>query len=103
MRTANLEPQLNKLRSWPGLRMSGRVHQIVGLLIESTGPSVHLGELCYVYARSGRSVPCEVVGFRGRRVLLMALGEMNEIAPGAEVYPSGKVHQVPVAMSRVGR
>lgn len=101
--TSQLQTQINRVKAWPGLPVSGRVHQVVGLLIESTGPAVHLGEICWVYTKGGERIPCEVVGFRGKRVLLMALGEMSEVAPGSEVYPSGEVHQIPVCMGLVGR
>jgi flagellum-specific ATP synthase len=76
---------------------------VIGLLIESVGPSVHLGELCYIYARSGIRIPCEVVGFKEDKVLLMALGDMEQIAPGSEVFPTGESQMVPVSHALKGR
>ncbi len=85
------------------LRASGRVTQVIGLLIESNGPVAHLGEVCHIYTRNGVTIPCEVVGFKEGRVLLMSLGEMTHIAPGSEVYPTGEIHLVPVCKQMVGR
>ena len=99
----NLEQEIGHLKSWSGLQISGKVTQIIGLLIESVGPAVSIGELCHIYDKHGSYVPCEVVGFKENRVLLMSLGEMTQIAPGAEVWPCGVVHQVPVSPTMCGR
>jgi flagellum-specific ATP synthase len=64
----------------------GTVTGVAGLIIESDGPNVGLGELCLI--RSGRdefSVRAEVVGFREHRVLLMPLGETAGLHVGCEV------------------
>jgi flagellum-specific ATP synthase len=98
-----LQKEIETVRNWPATRISGRVTQVIGLLIESQGPVVHLGEMCSIYTRDGQAIPCEVVGFREERVLLMSLGEMTQIAPGSEVYPTGEVHLVPVGRALIGR
>lgn len=99
----NLQKEIKTIKTWTGLRASGRVTHIIGLLIESAGPVAHMGELCYVYNKKGDAVPCEVVGFKENKVLLMSLGEMTLIAPGAEVYPTGEVLMIPVSESMCGR
>src|ERR1700760_5058486 len=76
----------------------GRVRDLIGLIIEATGLQVEMGEICLVGdgrdaspSRPGREqVPTEVVGFRGGRTLLMPLGELTGIGPGAAVHPAGK-------------
>lgn len=98
-----LKKEIQLLKQWQGPQMSGRVTQAVGLLIESNGPQVALGEVCHVYGKDQKPIPCQVVGFKENRVLLMALGEMTSIAPGGEVYPTGEVLQVSVAESLCGR
>lgn len=98
-----LQSEIAYLHQWPGLQPSGRVTQVVGLLIESAGPSVHLGELCYVYNRKGNPVPCEVVGFKEDKVLLMCLGSLALIAPGAEVCSTGEVPMAAVSQALCGR
>jgi flagellum-specific ATP synthase len=99
----SLEKEAQLVKKWSHITPSGIVTQIIGLLIESTGPSVHLGELCYIYNKEAQAIPCEVVGFKDNKVLLMSLGEMTQIAPGSEVYPTGKIHTIPVDESMCGR
>jgi flagellum-specific ATP synthase len=101
--STSFNAEIAAVKAWQGPRLSGRVTHIVGLLIEANGPSVHLGEICYIYNKNGTSVPCEVVGFREQKVLLMSLGEMTQIAPGAEVFPTAEIHQVAVTNSLCGR
>ena len=55
------------------ISVQGLVKKIVGLMIESAGPRVSVGEYCHVLTRSGRSIPAEVVGFRGTTTMLDAL------------------------------
>ena len=99
----SLKNETKALKSWKGIKPSGRVTHIVGLLIESIGPAVHIGELCYIYNKQKEEIPCEVVGFKDNKVLLMSLGEMTHIAPGSEVFPSGDVHNIPVSNDLCGR
>lgn len=99
----NLDKEIKKVNRWSGLRVSGSVSQIIGLLIESIGPYAHLGELCYIYNKYGKAVPCEVVGFKDNKVLLMSLGDMTQIAPGSEVYPTGEIPMVGVSEALCGR
>ncbi len=83
---------------------SGKVVQVVGLIIESEGPDASVGELCHIFsAKSQKSIPCEVVGFREKRVLLMPLGETRDIHPGAKVVSTGQNLRVPVGPGLLGR
>ena len=99
----SLEKEIQAVKSWPGLTSSGVVTQIIGLLIQSNGPLVHLGELCQIINKQGEAIPCEVVGFKDNQVLLMSFGEMTHIAPGSEVYPMRKVPLVGVSHAMCGR
>ncbi len=100
----SLHDEIDRVSEWPGISISGRVTQVIGMLIESAGPpSACLGELCYVYHRDRRRIPCEVVGFKDNKVLMMSLGDMSHISPGAEVCPTGHIHQVDVSESMCGR
>lgn len=101
--TISFQKEIEAVKKWPGIYPSGIVTQIIGLLIESTGPIVHMGELCYIYNKEKEAIPCEVVGFKDNKVLLMCLGEMTHIAPGSEVYPSHKIHMIPVSEAMCGR
>jgi len=86
----------------PNARVLGRVVDVVGLVIESSGPSARIGDLCWVDCGDSR-VPCEVVGFRSGRTLLMPLGDLEGVAPGATVESSGACLRVPVGDNLLGR
>jgi flagellum-specific ATP synthase len=62
----------------------GRVSAVQGLLVEVGGIERELavGGRCNVEARDGRSLPCEVVGFRSGRALLMPLGSLEGVGLG---------------------
>lgn len=86
------------------MKLNGRITQIIGLVIESQGPHVNLGELCYIYPRNpGEPIPAEVVGFRENRVLLMPVGEIQGIGPGCEVVSAHRVLKVNVGRQLLGR
>jgi len=100
--SAVLEHLAAVVRDFDVLRPEGRVSKVVGLTIEAVGPSCRIGELCSVQA-GDLEVRCEVVGFRDDRVLLMPLGRMDGIAPGARVLAAGERLQVPVGPDLIGR
>lgn len=86
------------------IRRKGRVAEVVGLSIQSEGPQARLGELCQIVTRSGSyRLLAEVVGFKENRTLLMPLGEMEGLDPGAEVVATGRTLQVKVGKGLVGR
>ena len=95
---------LNAVKSAETVLLKGKITKIIGLVIESDGPSINLGELCYIYPRTeAPPLPAEVVGFRENRVLLMPLGEMQGIGPGSEVVSSRNLLRVKVGRSLLGR
>lgn len=80
----------------------GTVTDVIGLIIEGNGPSVAVGTTCEIRL-SDRSVPAQVVGFRKDKVLLMPLGDISGIAPGANIVSQGKGDIFPVSSSMLGR
>jgi flagellum-specific ATP synthase len=89
-------------------RRRGRVRDLIGLIIEATGLSVEMGEICMVGDGRGRPgdpdpISCEVVGFRDGRTLLMPLGELRGIGPGTLVRPTGSPFGVAVGDGLLGR
>ncbi len=65
-------------------KVSGKVTQIVGLVVEGYCPTATVGTLCrLVPLGGGEPVPAEVVGFRQSRALLMPLGELRGLGPGS--------------------
>jgi flagellum-specific ATP synthase len=81
----------------------GRVSQVVGLVIESNGPSARVGDVCYVGDEPTTAIACEVVGFKGDKLLLMPLGEMHGIKVGSLVRGTGDCFRVPVGDTLLGR
>ncbi len=86
------------------IRVNGRVSDVVGLVINSVGPNVSLGEICTVMDKAGNKVcKSEVVGFKEGRVLSIALGEVQNISPACEIIASGKSFSIPVGKELLGR
>jgi len=93
--TPSVAPLIDVLRSqvrhMPTVARVGTVTGVSGLIIESEGPNVGLGDLCLVRSpRSKFSVRSEVVGFREHRVLLMPLGDTSGLHEGCEVLATDR-------------
>ena len=56
----------NEIDRLPTYRVYGQVSSVLGMLIEVSGVEglISIGDRCSIKTRSGRSVTCEVVGFR---------------------------------------
>ena len=87
------------LEGFPPYRFFGRVTAIQGMLVEIGGADSHfsIGGRCIIHATGGRLIPCEVVGFRDGRSLVLPLGTLDGIGLGCRaeigtsqpaVYPS---------------
>lgn len=85
--------------------VNGKVVEVIGIVIESRGPDVQIGDLCEVRFRNRNTapLPCEVVGFRGEKVLLMPLGDLKKIGPGSDVFSTGRSLGVRVGPELLGR
>ena len=69
-----------KIREAETVEYSGKVVKVVGLTVESNGPTVNMGDVCRIYASEGEGyVEAEVVGFKDQRVQLMPFGDMTGI------------------------
>ena len=85
-------------------KLNGKVTDVIGLVIVSSGPNVCLGEVCTVVDRGGREVcKSEVVGFKQGKVLSIALGEVYDISPACEIIATGKSFTVSVGDELLGR
>jgi type III secretion system H+-transporting two-sector ATPase len=99
-----LEKHITSLDWISPVEVRGRVTALVGLLVRAAVPGVSVGELCVIRSpRKGRELQAEVVGFQGNDTILMPLGELQDIAMGAEVIPTGKSLRVPVGDMLLGR
>ena len=102
--TNRVEDLLRRVQTTQVVRNHGRVVQLIGLVIESEGPLVAVGEICHIEsARHDGFTLAEVVGFRNHHVLLMPLGELRGIHPGSEVIALGTPLLVPVGEALKGR
>jgi len=82
----------------------GKVSKVVGMIIESIGPAVSIGRLCNIEnIDNDKKVLAEVVGFRDNSILLMPLGPITGITPGAIVTSTSEQLRIPVGMSSIGR
>src|SRR5574344_2149626 len=86
------------------LKEIGKVTEVIGLIIEADGPESSIGDLCYIYSTL-ESVPvwAEVVGFRESKILLMPLGSMDGLQPGAIVVNTGGAMKIKVGERLLGR
>jgi len=74
-----------EIETVPGSRRFGRVARIEGLLVEVTGAAgaISLGGQVRLTGTGGVKIPCEVVGFREGRALVMPLGAVDGVSLGA--------------------
>ena len=76
-----LEQTLSEIGSYS---FFGRVTAVQGMLLEIGGidRQLSVGGRCIVHSTIGKQVPCEVVGFRNGRALVMPLGTIDGIGLG---------------------
>ena len=99
----SLAPYFDELERIPPFRWTGQVTEVVGLLIESRGPSAAIGDFCEVLTSSGRSIRTQVIGFRNGRVLSMPLEEIDGLQLGNEVTARSEDARVDVGPGLLGR
>lgn len=85
-------------------RNLGKVVKIVGLTIESVGPSAKLNDLCRIIIdpKEDISVMAEVVGFRDKRLLLMPYDSVEGLGVGCIVENTGHPLSVSVGEELLG-
>jgi FliI/YscN family ATPase len=85
------------------IRRTGRVTDVIGLVIEGNGPGLPVGGVCAIERRGGEPIAAEVVGFRKNRVLLMPLGDVAGIEPGNRIVVRRERALVRVGGGLLGR
>lgn len=85
-------------------RNLGKVVKIVGLTIESVGPSAKLNDLCRIIIdpKEDIFVMAEVVGFRDKRLLLMPYDSVEGLGVGCIVENTGHPLSVSVGEELLG-
>ncbi len=82
----------------------GKVKNIVGMMIEASGLSANVGDICMLSnGTDSKEVMAEVVGFKNSNTLLMAYGDIKGIGLGSLVRSTKRKLQVPVGDFLVGR
>ena len=99
----NLAKYRSCLDSTCSIRATGRVTNVVGLVVEARGPVSCLGTVCDIYTHNNQSIAAEVSGFKDNKVLLMPLEEIRGVGPGCRVVARQQNAVVPVGSGLLGR
>src|SRR5690242_20465959 len=100
--TALLDTALSRIPGVERLAVFGRVTRVIGQVVEASSLPVAVGEVCRL-TTSSRSVLAVVAGFHERGVMLLPVGEIEGIHPGAMVSPLGRPLYVSVGEGLIGR
>lgn len=98
----DINPYLHRIANTQTIQVSGKVTEIVGLLVEARGPVATLGEVLKI-SNGHDEVQAEVVGFKKGAVLMMPLDMVQGLAPGCRVMSTGEQAAVPVGKVLLGR
>jgi len=98
-----LNDLISALPGMETVQWSGRVCEIVGLLIASDGPATAVGDFCEIRSAGGRTVRAQVVGFRDGKVLMMPLEETGGLQLGDTVVARPEAARVEVGLQLLGR
>ena len=92
-----------RLAALSPVRVRGRVTDVIGLVVEGSGPGAPVGSLCRIGEEGEPGLLAEVVGFRAGRVLLMPLGDLAGMAPGRPIVLLDERPVVGVSDALLGR
>lgn len=98
-----LQPFIDSINSMEPIRVHGKITEVIGLLIESTGPVASIGDVCTIEHNRRVVGRAEVVGFKKDRTLLMPLGPLEGIHPGYTVVSTKRPLMVEVGSHMLGR
>ncbi len=101
--SGSLEAYFSRLAVRPAWRWCGRVVKADGQTVESEGPLCSVGESCEITDSAGGRHRAEVIGFRGRHVLVMPLEATVGIRYGDRVTALGERAGVVVGEQMAGR
>lgn len=83
---------------------SGKVIEVTGLLIKGYLPGASVGSICSIETpHSTKPLLAEVVGFKDRQVLMMALNEMRGVSLGCKITLSRSIAAIKVSDELLGR
>ncbi|MCM1025697.1 MAG: flagellar protein export ATPase FliI [Roseburia sp.] len=96
----------DKLKEESFCRKLGRVVNVVGLTIESSGPEAKLGDMCMITpegTENSAPIMAEVVGFKDQKTLLMPYDATDGIGLGCVVENTGYPLRVTVTEQLLGK
>ena len=100
----DLSPYHSRLQHTESIKMVGTINKAVGLVIESQGPPVRVGDLCDIVDESSEeSTAVEVIGFKEKTVLSMPLGRLQGVKLGNKIVARNKPALVKVGSKLLGR
>ncbi|MDX8390339.1 MAG: FliI/YscN family ATPase [Mariprofundaceae bacterium] len=83
--------------------LRGRVHKVIGPVVEATGLQQSIGNSCDIMCSAGHTLSAEIVGFRDDRTILMPVGAIRGVAPGDAIRPSAQPPGIHVSEHLLGR
>jgi flagellum-specific ATP synthase len=98
-----LAPYYEKLARIETCRWTGTVTELVGLLVESSGPVAAVGDFCEIVTQTGRPIRTQVIGFRDGRVLSMPLEETDGLHLGDPIMTRKDDARMEVGPQLLGR
>ncbi len=81
----------------------GTVVRVAGMVVESKGPPVGIGQLCEIRLADGRRVLAEVVGFHDENCILLPLEGIGGIAPNDPVITRSSPRYMKLGAGLLGR
>lgn len=99
----DLAPYFERLERLSVFPIEGAVTRIIGITAECRGLAVHLGELCAIESADGHVLEAEAIGFRDDTTVLMPLGDLTGVGPGAIVRSLGRRLDAPAGEELLGR
>jgi flagellum-specific ATP synthase len=100
----NLEQAYSDFLQVPRFHCLGKVKNIIGMIVETTGIKAKAGDICTITSLvEDKKIIAEVVGFKEENVLLMAYGDVKGISPGSLVESTGNKLRIPVGDFLIGR
>jgi type III secretion protein N (ATPase) len=101
--SARLAEALARVGDLEPVQACGRATALVGLAVSARLEGARAGDLVTLDSGPGRSIPGEIVGFRGDEVVVLPLGDVRGLGPGSAVRPRGRPLSLPAGPGLIGR
>lgn len=100
----DLKKYSKRLKGIETIRSKGIVKKVSGLITESLGPVVSIGEVCHIRKKGPlNAIEMEVVGFNDNIVMTMPIGDTAGIRAGDYLSSTGRFASIGVCDNLLGR